>query len=153
MLCKVDEHTAAWAGYFALYLLPWIFLQAFYDLYRKFLLIAGDSIVPMLIQTFSIFLMIGLNVYLKLNSSYGLMACIYTSNVAAVIDFILLYIHVHCKQGTKQMLKNFEYTDMLYMKSYFLDGLPCAMLEMLDIWTFTIQIYLSSFLGVTENAA
>jgi len=136
------------------------FFEALYDLEKKYLLQFGNALFPMLIQ----FVTLPLHFVLvaHLSSSSGLSGIALATNISFFLNFVILHVYLtlvtkepyrftlfYKGSNIKQNKKLFRQTFRDYVRL----GIPSVLMTYFDFWIYTVLLFISSYLGVLENAA
>lgn len=152
LLMHVDALTAGYASIYTRNMLFGLYVQAQFDLLRKFMIILGQPLIPMLIQGLTLPLHI-LFCYLFVNKAgYGIFGVALATNLTFFINFLFVFIAVSYLKVTRQCLTGVQKSTTQKVLPYLVLGIPTAAMTCMDIWAFSVLTLIAHFLGPDENA-
>jgi len=129
-----------------------LYMQALFDLFRKFMIILGQPLIPMLIQGLTLPVHIFLCYMLTSRGGLGVQGVALATNFTFLLNFMMICVAIFFFKHIRQCLVPVDQQTFKRLWSYFLLGLPTAMMVCLDMWCFSFLTLIAHYLGVTENA-
>lgn len=152
MAVHVDVLTASYARIYSRWLLVGLYAQALFDLFRKFMIMMGQPVIPMIIQGLTLPLHI-LFCYLLVNvQGLKVEGVALATNFTFVLNFVLVLTAVFYVKATRQCISTATKETFGKVWAYFCLGVPTALMTCMDIWAFSVLTLISHYLGVDENA-
>lgn len=144
--------TSDWAGIYARNMLLGLYMQALFDLFRKFFIMLGQPVMPMVIQGATIPVHILLCYFLVRKLDLNVAGVGLATNLTFFLNFILILIAAFYYSTTKQCLTRVISETYKRLWEYFTLGLPTALMVCFDMWAFSFMTFIAHFLGDDDNA-